>query len=305
MFPGVLLPSTNVLFTKPVTAEDNTHLIEVLVKKMSLPGTMKTLLPRLKTLLGLSGSALLLAFISVAHAQTIYSDNFDRNGTLNGSSPGTDLSGATWTVSLQNADNYYTTSTTGGGQVSDPSADGYPYTGAYLPVNGVGSSLGAGLLNFTLTATVTYGTEGTGVGIALIDAPVGAYDGFNNENLGYITDQGYAVTPQNYFYGDTLTGPAVLSIAYNALAGTLTYSANGTPVGSPQSVTVTQIADLEDVSFGFANNSAINNMPYVASTAIVSSFSLVVAVPEPSTWVMMLGGLSLLGLMLNRQRRRA
>jgi hypothetical protein len=259
----------------------------------------------MKQLLSATASAIsLLAFAATASAQTIYQDNFDRTGDLNGSTLTTSASGATWSTSLPTI---YSTSTTGGGEVSiSPSA--YTYQGAYLPVNVTGASLGAGLDNFTLSATLTPGSEGTSAGIALLDAPLGNYDGYNTDALGYITDSGFTLINGNYDFGAGLSGPALLSISYNASAGTLAYAANGHVLETDMGITASEISAITDVSFGFGGNSTpqtatAENFQLLVSGAAPSGGGAPSAAPEPSTdWLF---SLALLGLAFQVYRKRS
>ena len=70
--------------------------------------------------------------------------------------------------------------------------------------------------------------------------------------------------------------------------------------------------DLVDYSGALTNNGlALGTLPsgynYAIDTSMAGQVDLVVtnAVPEPSTWVSMLGGMSLLSLTLSRCRRQA
>jgi hypothetical protein len=135
------------------------------------------------------------------------------------------------------------------------------------------------------------------VGIALLTAPLGAYDGYSGSGshpaLGYMQAGSYAYYDGNYNFNVAAHANSVFTISYSASGGTLTYQLDSTVLGT-QSVTPAQVAGLTDVDFGFGGN----NTP---QTATLSGFELSVAsVPEPaSVGMLLVGGVAMLG------RRRA
>ncbi len=91
----------------------------------------------------------------------------------------------------------------------------------------------------------------------------------------------------NYFTNLTLTGPdcvaACATVSANFTAGTITYNwSAGTDAGIPVGATF-------DLNFASWNNDV----------------SAVTAVPEPSTWAMMLLGIAGLGFVASRRRRKS
>lgn len=247
----------------------------------------------MKKSLAIGVAALGLVALAVpSKAQVIYQDSFNRTGNLAGSFPDTDAGGDAWQTSLPSI---YSTSA---GTVSI-NAGTYSYQGAFLPVNDNASDQLTGLQDFTLSATMQAGAEGTSVGIALLDAPVGGYQGFNNDALASVqlgtSYEFWTGGGQSNYVWEGATSPTVLSLVYSAEAGTITYDVGSTVIETVTGVTPGEISALTDVSFGFGGNST-------PQTATAESFELSV-VPEPSTiWLCGLGLIGLLGFQARRGR---
>ena len=197
---------------------------------------------------GTSGYSNEASATPAAAATTYYQDSFSRSGDVTGSTPDvTDTGGATW--SNLSGTGLYPIS--GGTASIAPSA--YPWTAEYLPVNGTSGITVDGTKNFTLSVVVTSGPTGR-TGISLNTAAPGNL--FSSYFAALSTCSGFAGAYAfnggtiNYNYAAGITGPTTASLAYNASAGTLTYTVGSTTVYTQTGVTAAEVAAIRYVALG-------------------------------------------------------
>ncbi len=177
-----------------------------------------------------------------------YQDSFSRSGDMTGSAPDvTNTGGATW-ANMAGSGQY---PISGGTAAINPAA--YSWSAEYLPVNGTSGITLDGTKNFTVSAVVTAGSAGL-TGISLNTAAPGNI--FSSEFASLATCSGFAGAYAfnggyiNYNYAPGITGPTTISIAYNASAGTLTYTVGTTTVSTQTGVTAAQVAAVRYVALG-------------------------------------------------------
>ncbi len=180
---------------------------------------------------------------------TPYSDGFSRSGEIHGSTPDLTTNARTWT------------STTGSGQFTangsafTVSTNSYPYNAAYLPVNGASGVTLDGSTSFTLSALVTPGSVGL-AGISLNGVMGSYYSMYGNSlatlavSASYLSAYSFGSGGTEYNFGPPAATPALLSLKYNAAAGTLTYAIGGTTLKTQAGVTPAQVAALRSVAIG-------------------------------------------------------
>lgn len=219
-----------------------------------------------------NGTALINALAGTPNTGTskiiYYQDSFSRSGELNGSTPDiANTGGNHWTVST--GPGAYATN---GGAVYDRNV---AYDAAYLPVNGSSGVTLDGTKNFTLSATLTPDSTGQWYGIALNTSTISAGGNVSTNNLAMLT---LGNTYAGAFHGDiNLTygyngyaagNPYSVSLFYNALTGTITYTAGGSVIYALSGITASQISSLRAVSLGNG---------YSSTSATADNFALVVA----------------------------
>jgi hypothetical protein len=232
-----------------------------------------------------------LAYTPVASAAVIYQDNFNRTGNLNGSaSPTIAEQGVTW-----NSANWETD-----GSAAKPTAAGYMAILPFTPATGNVYTLSASMNPTSPTGSSSWfalGFTGRGATDNWLSGAQNSASIFarvsNNEypdfyaqgpgtggigNLGSYTD-GVA-----HLYSITLD-----TTALNSANWTASYSVDGTQVIAPTLLGYNPV--IEYVGFGAA-----------ATGGTISNFSLT-AVPEPSTYALVLG--SIATLLLIRRRIQA
>lgn len=241
-------------------------------------------------LTGLSGTA---------SATTIYSDSFPGSSSspLNGTSPATDATGATWTAfSLWNAD----------GSVNVPNNSGS--VNAYLPFTptsgrvytltlGMDATSGNGWLGLAFLSSGAGLTSGGGVPLYQNAAPWMADWTSGNPNAAISTFTGPGTGGvDNWDYPYSGTGVQNLQMVLNTAGAnwTVQFSDNGTALGS---------------LYTYATNPTIGDVGLGTSdvSGQVSNFSLTSsAVPEPATLGLFgIGGIGLLLVGRKRAMRRA
>lgn len=189
-----------------------------------------------------------------------YQDSFGRSGELVGSTPDiANVNGNTWL------------STTGTGQyivngsTVAVSATAYPYSAAYLPVNGTSGVTLDGTKDFTLSVVITPGSTGL-TGISL-NTGLSSYSNlFSNDLAALATSNSFAAAyafnngNTNYNYGPGVSGATTISIVYSASAGTLTYNVGNAVVATQTGVTASQVAAVRAVALGddgYGNGNAL------------------------------------------------
>ena len=179
---------------------------------------------------------------------TYYQDSFTRTGDMTGSKPDVvDTDAATW-GNVAGTGQYPIS----GGTVSiNPAA--YSWSAEYLPVNGTSGITLDGTKNFTLSVLVTSGSTGL-TGISLNTAAPGNL--FDHDFAALATSSGFAGAYAfnagniNYNFGAGISGATTISIAYNASAGTLTYTVGSTTVATQTGVTAAQVAAIQYIALG-------------------------------------------------------
>ena len=284
---------------------------------------------------------LLLASASMASAQiVIYSDDFGRTGNLDGSSPTIDPSGTTW-QSAGSGTPITTTGSVLGGVASTNHASEDSINGvlalptAYLDNAG---SLIAGTYTFSMTLSSSTPANGAASGITagFGTLPVVSADPWNvneaNDNMAMANIN--LLLPTGQSNADVLGGPHltdgnssgidsnhvgittgsaqtfVLSLTSNGSAAPWTLSAtlNGTALTFNGNTVMTYAVNGDPITadfhqFGKAGNTNdifINGFGTGDDT--FSNLSLTyTAVPEPSTYAMMIAGWAILGFCLRRK----
>jgi beta-lactamase regulating signal transducer with metallopeptidase domain len=199
-----------------------------------------------------TNAATSLADLTVSSKQSIvYEDHFERKGDLDGSTPSVVNTGsAVWTSST--GANQYTTR----GDAAAMTNSAYGYSIAYLPVNGTSGVTLDGTKDFTLSVMVTSGATGR-TGISLNKGPLTRYSNLFTDEFATLTSSSafagaYAFNGGNigYNYAPGITGLTKLSLAYNASAHTLVYTAGNTVVYTQTGVTAEQVSAIRYVGLG-------------------------------------------------------
>jgi hypothetical protein len=270
---------------------------------------------------------------SLASAQVIVSDNFDRNGNLDGSIPVVGNEGGTnkWAVGSDGSPDTgtITTSTTGGGQADSASSTGASTVSGVLAIpTAYLMSPGGSLKDGTYTLSLTMSTPGldpvnTGVlfGLGAFSNPNLEPWNFppnNNLGMGSINLRGSGSNAV-IFPGPALATYSTLPLTSdasvnfvltfdvsNSAAWTLSATVNGTPISfggvNPYVYTYSSIGDPNVAVVGVPSNDLYITQ-YGATTGTFQSL-VFEEVPEPGTYALVLGGFGiLLGLYRFRSQR--
>jgi hypothetical protein len=239
--------------------------------------------------LGAVASAVVL-FASPALAGTIYQDDFNRTGSLNGSTPSTTSGGAKWTSATS-----YTVSSGSVASTAPGSGNG---TEAYLPVD---LSVAG---TYSLSATLTPSTAGSTDWLSLGFISTGATNSLFQNNppnamlwLLYkengVTQSFYGGTTSNVLAGGTASPaatPVTFTINLNSSTGDFSISDNKGLISRTGTLSAAQISSIHDVAIG----------TYSTAHGSFSNFSFSTTAPEP-------GSIGLLavaagGLLVRRRR---
>lgn len=220
---------------------------------------------------------------------TFYSDGFNRNGALSGSTPDITTNGNQWT-------NVYSGFTGGAwetnGSVAVMDNPSTHFGGAFLAVNGTSGVMLDGTADFTFELTLNQLAAQTPPP-AGSDTSFGLTDFANPLDLGgdlstkwltgmTLNSQGnaFAMKPGSPYQNATSVGignPTTLAISYTALTDTLTYYVNGVSIGT---ATATQAQIASTTFIGMGNNFGD---PARAQSTFDNLKLTVDVVPEPTT----------------------
>jgi hypothetical protein len=228
-------------------------------------------------------------------AAVIYQDSFARIGDLNGTAPDVvDTGAATWTATLHQygRDNF---ATNGSAAVSA----GIPT--AFLPLTLDLTSIYT--LTLTVNNPVSNGNNWLALGF-LAGHPndiSGGFNGGSNAPSPWVLQTGNGGA-QGFSpgFGGTSVTPGLdhtYTITLDSATGASSISVDGGLAFASGTLSSTQLSSISGVGFGsnFAEGSTFRNF-------ILTDNVVVAAVPEPSTWAMVLGGFGML-VFFQRMRR--
>ena len=248
---------------------------------------------RITLLAAAAAATLALGCVSMASANIIYQDSFNRTGQLNTSTPPTDSGGATWTAGTS-----ITTTTASGGYASLTSTTN---SMAYLPFTPVSGNI------YTLTASLnpTPGTTTNWLAIGFFPQDSSAVSSAPNAGASVMLLERDNRDSQ-VFNGDgtSVDGPtSPNNPGYTAWSIVLnTTQSNWT--ASFSEVGVSGGTNFQTFTYGGTNpNPTINTVGFGSDTmsGTVQDFTLANSVPEPATLGLMAA--SGLGLLLLKRRK--